>query len=80
MCWGLFFNEVKNHLQRFLRKLLTAKSSEACNFIKIETVTQVFSREICETFKYTFFIEHLRWLLLPVSKITYLKFSKRQQN
>ena len=47
---------------------------EACNFNKKETLAQVFSYvdiakivflcEYCETFKNTFFIEHLRWLLL----------------
>ena len=29
-----------------------------------KTPTQVFSREICEIFKDTFFTEHLRWLLV----------------
>ena len=32
----------------------------ACNFIKKETLTQVFSCEICKIFKNTFFTEHLR--------------------
>ena len=36
----------------------------AFNFIKKETLTQVFSREFCEIFKNTFFAEHLRWRLL----------------
>ena len=31
---------------------------------KKETLTQVFSCEICNIFKKTFFTEHLRWLLL----------------
>ena len=31
----------------------------ACNFIKKETLTQVFSCEFCETSKNTFFTEHL---------------------
>ena len=30
------------------------------NFIKKETLTQVFSREFCETFKNTYFEEHLQ--------------------
>ena len=38
--------------------------SEACNFIKKETPTQLFSYEFCEIFKNTIFIEHLRWLFL----------------
>ena len=35
------------------------KRPEACNFIKEETLTQVFSCEFCEIFKNTFFTEHL---------------------
>ena len=37
---------------------------KACNFIKKETLAPVFSCEFCEILKNTFFIEHLRWLLL----------------
>ena len=37
---------------------------EACNFIKKETLAQVFSCEFCEIFKNPFFIEQLWWLLL----------------
>ena len=33
-------------------------------FIKIETLTQVFFCEFYEISKTTFFVEHLRWLLL----------------
>ena len=33
---------------------------EACNFIKKEALAQVFSCEICENFKNTFFIQHLQ--------------------
>ena len=33
---------------------------EACNFIKKEALTQVFSWEICEISRNTFFTEHLR--------------------
>ena len=32
----------------------------ACNFIKKETLTQVFSCEFCEIFKKTIFTEHMR--------------------
>ena len=39
----------------FLIKLL----AEASNFINIETLTKVFSCELCEIFKNTFFTEHL---------------------
>ena len=37
---------------------------EACNFIKKETLAQVFSCEFFEISKSTFFTEHLWWLLL----------------
>ena len=44
--------------------------TQACNFIKKETLAQVFSCEIREIYKNTFFIEHLWWLLLDfISKI-----------
>ena len=33
--------------------------SEACNFIKKETLAQLFSCEFCEISKNTFFTEHL---------------------
>ena len=35
-----------------------------CNFIKKATLVQVFSCKFSKIFKHTFFIEHLRWLLL----------------
>ena len=44
----------------FLIKL----QAEPCSFIKKEALAQVFSCGFCEIFKNTFFIEHLRWLLL----------------
>ena len=50
LCQGLFFNKVAG--------------LEACNFIKKETVTQVFSCGFCEISKNTFFTETLWWLLL----------------
>ena len=37
---------------------------QASNFIKKETLVQVFSREFSEISKNTFFTEHLWWLLL----------------
>ena len=39
---------------------------EACNFIKKETLAQVFSCQFCEISKNTFFTEHPRWLLLQI--------------
>ena len=49
LCQSLFFNKV---------------AGLACNFIKKETLAQVFSCEFCEISKNTFFTEHLRWLLV----------------
>ena len=37
---------------------------KACNLIKNDNPTQVFSCQFCKIFKNTFFIEHLQWLLL----------------
>ena len=45
LCQSLFFNKV---------------AGAACNFIKKETLTQVFSCEFCEISKNTCFTEHLR--------------------
>ena len=39
---------------------------KACNFVKKETLTQVFSCECCEISKNIFFIEHVWWLLLVI--------------
>ena len=36
--------------------------AKAFNSIKKETLAQVFSCELCEISKNTFFTEHLRWL------------------
>ena len=41
------------------------KVAEACNFIKKETLAQVFSFEFCKISKNTFFTEHL-WAVAPV--------------
>ena len=52
----------------FLIKLLP----EACNFIKKETLVQVFPREFCEIFKNTFFTEYL-WTTTSVTvKVLFL--------
>ena len=43
----------------------------ACNFIKKETLAQVFSCEFCVISKNTFFHEHLWWLPLKRSYACY---------
>ena len=45
---------------------------KACNFIKKETATQLFSCEIYATFKNTFFTEEFRCLLLYIVFINFL--------
>ena len=52
---SLFFNKVAGQ---------KIDSGAAYNFIKKETLAQVFSFEFYEISNNTFFIEHLRWLLL----------------
>ena len=44
----------------------------ACNFIKKRGQVRVFSCEFCEIFKSTFFIGHVRWLLLA-TPLEYIK-------
>ena len=47
---------MKQPLEVFYKKSFL----KACNFIKKETLTQVFPCEFCEISKNTFFTEHLR--------------------
>ena len=49
---------------------------EACNFIKKETPTEVFSCEYCEIFKKRFFKEHLQWLELILTLLFTLNLLK----
>ena len=57
-------------LESFVNKVAYVK---ACNFIKKETLAQLFSFKYCEIFKSSFFIEHLWWLLLYSEKIVEIK-------
>ena len=52
---------------KYLFQSLFFPEVSAWNFIKKETLSQVFSCGFCEEFKNTFFIEHLPWLLLSLS-------------
>ena len=55
LCQSLCFNKV---------------ADQACNFIKIETLAQVFSCEFCEIFKNNFFYKTRPvWLLLDINSI-----------
>ena len=42
---------------------------EACNYIKKETLAQVFCCEFCEISKNTFFVEHLWTTAFAVKKV-----------
>ena len=41
-------------------KRISKDDSSTCKFIKKETLAQVFSCGLCDIFKNTYFIEHLR--------------------
>ena len=57
LCQRLFFNKVAGlRPATLLKKRLWP---QACNFIKKETLVQVFSCEFCKISKKTFFTEHL---------------------
>ena len=45
-----------------VEKSKSSQREEVFNFVKKETLTQVFPCEFCDIFKNTFFIEYLRWL------------------
>ena len=45
--------------------------ADDCNFIKKETLVQVFSCEFFEIFRNTFVTEHLRWLLLNIESCSW---------
>ena len=52
-------------------KYPSKRSTEACNFMKKETLAQVFSCECCERCKNTFFTEHVRQLLLLFERLEF---------
>ena len=52
---------------KFTGKHLYQSTPHACNFIKKETLSQVFSCEFCKVSKNTFFTEHLWTTVFPTS-------------
>ena len=62
--WSVSQNSQENTCARapFLMKL----QASACNFVKKETLAQVFSCELEKILRAAFLTEHLRWLLLPI--------------
>ena len=61
--------EILTHVYNisFSEAVASRCSVKASNFFKKETLTQVFSCEICEILKNIFFIEQVRWLLLALT-------------
>ena len=66
-CHSLFFNKVVDLMP------------EACNFIKKETLAQVFSCEFCEISKSTFFTEHLWTTVFRESSTVVLAVNKTKR-
>ena len=68
-------NSQKNTCARvyFLIKL----EASACNFIKKETLTQVFFSEFCEISRDTFFTEQLWWLLCSFALLLNFRATRR---
>ena len=62
---SLFFNKV---------------AGEVCDYIKKETLAQVFSCEYFQIFKNAFFMKHLRWLLLLLDEIQNTKKRKTRES
>ena len=64
--YGKVFLEISQNSQENNCANLPMPNFNSCNVIKKETLAQVFSCELCEITKNTFFTEHLRWLLLEI--------------
>ena len=57
----------------FARASFLIKLQTYCNFIKKETLSQVFSCEFCEVFKNTFLAEQLRVTASAYTKLLFFK-------
>ena len=66
-CKMVFLKISQNSHEKTYARVSFLIKLQACNFIKKETLAQMFSCEFCEVVKNTFFIEHLWWLLLQLS-------------
>ena len=63
----------------FCKKGILKNFAKACNFRKKETLAQVFSCDFWEVFKNSFFIEHLRWLLLMKIESRHGAYTKKNE-
>ena len=69
-CLEEFCNKgVLRKFHKIHRKTPASESPEACNFIRRETLTQVFSCEFCEISKNAFFYKQLWCLLLVINRL-----------
>ena len=61
---GVLRNFAKFTRKHLCQSLFLMRPTEACNFIKKETLAQVISHEFCKISKSICFTEHFPWLLL----------------
>ena len=74
---GVLINFAKFTGKHLCQRLCFNKvAGQVCNFIKKQSVAQVFSCEFCEIYKNTFF--YLRWLLLLVVSLLCLFINDQQ--
>ena len=71
----VFLKKPQNRRKTPVPESFSNKIAETCNFIKKETLAQIFSSKLCKIFKSTFFTEHLRLLLSLVLREIVRKFS-----
>ena len=72
---------LKKVVFRSFAKFTGKHQTLACNFIKKETLVQVFSCEFWEIIKNTLFTEYLRWLLLflETASLIYYEYQKSRK-
>ena len=71
---GALYDKVFLEISQNSRENTYARVSIFIKFTKIETLTQVFSCEVCEISKNTFFTEHL-WATASRIRLVFEKFS-----
>ena len=60
--------------KRLCQSLFLMKLQAVCNFVKKETLAQVFSWKFCEIFKNNFFTEYLRAAITVLNNLRGNKF------
>ena len=64
--------EIQKQSPRSVHRKTVVPKSQVCNFIKKESLPQVFSCEFCKFLRAPFLTENLRWLLLEINSLNYL--------